>query len=148
MKEIILKYINKIYPNLKSPRYSKSGRKDIIVKFNRNFVNRRNVQQILIYYNFNNINYDNDLNHELINISYPESFSYVDDDAITVEEYSVPLNYNPIFLLDIVNKLSRENNIVGRTIPFKINDVFKKYNFKLLTKKEYMSFFDEIRILI
>lgn len=71
MKEIILKYINKIYPNLKSPRYSKSGRKDIIVKFNRNFVNRRNVQQILIYYNFNNINYDNDLNHELINISYP-----------------------------------------------------------------------------
>jgi hypothetical protein len=147
-KEIILKYINKIYPNLKAPRYGKSGRKDIIVKFNRNIVNRRNVQQILIYYNFNNIKYDNNLNHELINISYPESFSYVDDDTIPVEENYVPLNYNPTFLLDIVNKLSCENNIVGRTIPFKINDVFKKYNFKLLTKSEYMSFFNELKILI
>lgn len=154
-KNTIMKYINIMFPTLKSPRYGNSGRSDILVKvyFSNEYIRElhqiQRFQFIKVSFIVDDGNSWTDiLLYDLVEISYPDTFCTVNDHAMESDDNYVPLNYNPTFLIDMINKLSRENKIVGKTIPFKINDVFKKYNFKKLNKREYMTFFDELRHLI
>ena len=41
----------------------------------------------------------------------------------------------------------RENKVISKKIPLKISDIFLNLNNKVLTKAEYMSFFDQLRLM-
>ena len=44
----------------------------------------------------------------------------------------------------------RQNKVIGKKIPFKMADPFKEFNNleRLLTKAEYMRFFDKVRLML
>jgi len=48
----------------------------------------------------------------------------------------------------MINTLMRQNKIIGKKVPFKINDAFAENNNKKLNKAQYMRFFDKLRLMI
>ena len=91
--------------------------------------------------------YYNYAKYALIKIQFPTSFIYADDNRPD-DDSVVSLAYNPTFLFDMINTLMRQNKIIGKKVPFKINDAFAENNKKILNKPEYMRFFDKVRLMI
>ena len=145
-KDKILDVIQDLHPGLKAPRYgSQGGRKDICVNYTNDYNNTYTIQISYLYprkdhfYNYNR--------YSLIKIQFPTSFIYADDNRPD-DESVVPLAYNPTFLFEMINTLMRQNKIIGKKVPFKINDAFAENNKKRLNKAQYMRFFDKLRLLI
>lgn len=155
-KEDILECMKTIQPNLFAPKYGESGRKDIVVRYHTERVLEYDDEAIAVIYrgkklrvieidfvfikNHTNLTY----NYNLIKIKFPLTFTYIDDNS-PEGETTLSLNYNPSHLYEIINKLSKKNKIVSESIPFKINDIFKRYNNKVLNKRSYISFFNELK---
>lgn len=151
-KAKILEVIQDLYPGLKEPRYGTTGgRSDIIVSYTNNyhttnFINTTNF--IKIHYKYScEENYF--CRHLLLKIEFPSSFGYTDDNSPD-NEYSVPLAYNPTFLFDMINTLMRQNKIISKKVPFKIAEPFKELSNldRIITKTEYMRFFDKLREML
>ena len=140
-KQAILTMMDNLYPGIKEPRYgSQGGRSDITVIYTRDY--GPVTAPILIEISYLSSPY----RIPLVSISFPNSFAYADDNAPD-NETNVPLAYNPTFLFDMINKLMRENKVIGKKVPLKISDIFLNLNNKLLTKTEYMRFFDQLRLM-
>lgn len=155
-KEDILECMKTIQPNLFAPKYGESGRKDIVVRYHTERVLEYDEEAIAVIYrgkklrvieidfvfikNHINLTY----NYNLIKIKFPLTFTYIDDNS-PEGETTLSLNYNPSHLYEIINNLSKKNKIVSESIPFKINDIFKRYNNKVLNKRSYISFFNELK---
>ena len=145
-KDKILEVIQDLYPGLKAPRYgSQGGRSDINVTYTNDYNNTYTIQVSYLYPRKDH--YYNYAKYALIKIQFPASFIYADDNRPD-DESVVPLAYNPTFLFDIINNLMRQNKIIGKKVPFKINDAFAENNNKKLNKVQYMRFFDKLRLLI
>jgi hypothetical protein len=145
-KQAILTMMENLYPGIKEPRYgSQGGRSDITVSYTRDYNNIK--IEISYLYKYPQGSWGQSPNKlPLISINFPHSFVYADDNAPD-NETNVPLAYNPTFLFDMINKLMRENKIISKKVPLKISDIFLNLNNKLLSKTEYMSFFDQLRLL-
>jgi len=145
-KNKILEVIQDLHPGLKAPRYgSQGGRKDIGVNYTNDYNNTYTIQ--VSYFYPRKDHYYNYAKYALIKIQFPTSFIYTDDNRPD-DESVVPLAYNPTFLFEMINTLMRQNKIIGKKVPFKINDAFAENNNKRLNKAEYMRFFDKLRLLI
>jgi hypothetical protein len=145
-KDKILEVIQDLHPGLKAPRYgSQGGRKDICVNYTNDYNNTYTIQVSYLYPRKDH--YYNYAKYALIKIQFPTSFIYADDNRPD-DESVVPLAYNPTFLFEMINTLMRQNKIIGKKVPFKINDAFAENNNKRLNKAEYMRFFDKLRLLI
>jgi hypothetical protein len=48
----------------------------------------------------------------------------------------------------MINNLMRQNKVIGKNIPFKINDAFEENNNKKLNKAQYLRFFDKLRLMM
>lgn len=146
-KNKILEVIQDLHPGLKEPRYGTTGgRSDISVRY----INDYRTYFIKIYYEFScQESYTGRCKHLLLQIQFPSSFVYTDDNRPN-DESVVPLAYNPIFLVDIINNLMRQNKIIGKKVPFKIVEPFKELSSldRNLTKAEYMMFFDKLRLML
>ena len=145
-KDKILEVIQDLHPGLKAPRYgSQGGRKDICVNYTNDYNNTYTIQISYLYPRKDH--YYNYARYSLIKIQFPTSFIYADDNRPD-DESVVPLAYNPTFLFEMINTLMRQNKIIGKKVPFKINDAFAENNKKRLNKAQYMRFFDKLRLLI
>ena len=146
-KQAILTMMDNLYPGIKEPRYgSQGGRSDISVTYTRDYSNNIKIEISYLYKNPQGSWGQNPNKVPLLSISFPHSFAYADDNA-PENETNVPLAYNPTFLFDMINKLMRENKVISKKIPLKISDIFLNLNNKVLTKAEYMSFFDQLRLM-
>jgi len=145
-KAKILEVIQDLYPGLKEPRYGTTGgRSDITVSYTNNY---HTTNFIKIHYRYScEENYF--CRHLLLKIEFPSSFGYTDDNSPD-NEYSVPLAYNPTFLFDMINTLMRQNKIISKKVPFKIAEPFKELSNldRIITKTEYMRFFDKLRLML
>ena len=145
-KAKILEVIQDLYPGLKEPRYGTTGgRSDITVSYTNNY---HTTNFIKIHYKYScEENYF--CRHLLLKIEFPSSFGYTDDNSPD-NEYSVPLAYNPTFLFDMINTLMRQNKIISKKVPFKIAEPFKELSNldRIITKTEYMRFFDKLRVML
>ena len=142
-KNKIVEVIQDLYPGLKAPRYGTTGgRSDINVTYTNDYNGTYTIQISYIY-----PRRDNYFNYALIKIQFPTSFIYADDNRPD-DDSVVPLAYNPTFLFDMINTLMRQNKIIGKKVPFKINDAFAENNKKRLNKAQYMRFFDKVRLMI
>lgn len=145
-KAKILEVIQDLYPGLKEPRYGTTGgRSDITVSYTNNY---HTTNFIKIHYKYScEENYF--CRHLLLKIEFPSSFGYTDDNSPD-NEYSVPLAYNPTFLFDMINTLMRQNKIISKKVPFKIAEPFKELSNldRIITKTEYMRFFDKLREML
>ena len=145
-KDTILEVIQDLHPGLRAPRYgSQGGRKDISVTYTNNYNDTYTIQISYIYPSLDH--YYNYKKYALIKIQFPHSFVYADDNRPD-DESVVPLAYNPTFLFEMINTLMRQNKIIGKKVPFKINDAFEENNNKKLNKAQYMRFFDKLRLMI
>ena len=145
-KNKILEVIQDLHPGLKAPRYgSQGGRKDICVNYTNDYNNTYTIQVSYLYPRKDH--YYNYAKYALIKIQFPTSFIYADDNRPD-DESVVPLAYNPTFLFEMINTLMRQNKVIGKKVPFKINDAFKENANKKLNKAEYMRFFDKVRLMI
>jgi hypothetical protein len=145
-KNKILDVIQDLHPGLKAPRYgSQGGRKDICVNYTNDYNNTYTIQVSYLYPRKDH--YYNYAKYALIKIQFPTSFIYADDNRPD-DDSVVPLAYNPTFLFEMINTLMRQNKIIGKKVPFKINDAFAENNKKRLNKAQYMRFFDKLRLLI
>ena len=145
-KNKILEVIQDLHPGLREPRYgSQGGRSDINVTYTNDYNNTYTIQVSYLYPK--NDNYYNYAKYALIKIQFPTSFIYADDNRPD-DESVVPLAYNPTFLFEMINTLMRQNKVIGKKVPFKINDAFKENANKKLNKAEYMRFFDKVRLMI
>lgn len=145
-KNKILDVIQDLHPGLKAPRYgSQGGRKDICVNYTNDYNNTYTIQVSYLYPRKDH--YYNYAKYSLIKIQFPTSFIYADDNRPD-DESVVPLAYNPTFLFEMINTLMRQNKIIGKKVPFKINDAFAENNKKRLNKAQYMRFFDKLRLMI
>jgi hypothetical protein len=145
-KDKILEVIQDLYPGLKEPRYgSQGGRSDINVTYTSDYNNTYTIQVSYIYPR--NDDYYTHAHFSLIKIQFPLSFIYADDNRPD-DESVVPLAYNPTFLFEMINTLMRQNKIIGKKVPFKINDAFAENNKKRLNKAQYMRFFDKLRLIL
>jgi len=145
-KNKILEVIQDLHPGLKAPRYgSQGGRKDISVTYTNDYNNTHTIQVSYLYPRKDH--YYNYAKYALIKIQFPTSFIYADDNRPD-DDSVVPLAYNPTFLFEMINTLMRQNKIIGKKVPFKINDTFEENNKKRLNKAQYMRFFDKLRLLI
>ena len=146
-KQAILTMMDNLYPGIKEPRYgSQGGRSDISVTYTRDYSNNIKIEISYLYKNPQGSWGQNPNKVPLLSISFPHSFAYADDNA-PENETNVQLAYNPTFLFDMINKLMRENKVISKKIPLKISDIFLNLNNKVLTKAEYMSFFDQLRLM-
>ena len=145
-KDEILKVIQDLHPGLKAPRYgSQGGRKDICVNYTNDYNNTYTIQVSYLYPRYDH--YYSYARYSLIKIQFPTSFVYADDNRPD-DNSVVPLAYNPTFLFEMINTLMRQHKIIGKKVPFKINDAFEENNNKKLNKVQYMRFFDKLRLLI
>ncbi len=146
-KQSILIMMDNLYPGIKEPRYgSQGGRSDITVTYTRDYSNNILIEISYLYKNPQGSWGQSPHKLSLVSISFPHSFVYADDNAPD-NETNVPLAYNPTFLFDMINKLMRENKVIGKKIPLQISDIFLNLNNKLLTKAVYMRVFDQLRLL-
>jgi hypothetical protein len=142
-KDTILEVIQDLHPGLKAPRYgSQGGRKDICVNYTNDYNNTHTIQVSYLY-----PWKDHYAKYALIKIQFPTSFIYADDNRPD-DDSVVPLAYNPTFLFEMINTLMRQNKIIGKKVPFKINDAFAENNKKRLNKAQYMRFFDKLRLMM
>jgi len=150
-KQKIVTAMKELYPGINEPRYgSTGGRKDVGISYVRDYISGDVVIQIFYMYKDTNSRYthlDRKSQFVFIDIRFPNSFNFIDDND-NDNDGNVPLGYNPTFLFDMINNLMRQNKILGKNIPFKITESFKKCNNKILTKRQYMTFFDELRMMI
>ena len=145
-KNKILEVIQDLHPGLKAPRYgSQGGRKDISVTYTNDYNNTHTIQVSYLYPRQDH--YYSYAKYSLIKIQFPTSFIYADDNRPD-DDSVVPLAYNPTFLFEMINTLMRQNKIIGKKVPFKINDAFAENNNKKLNKAQYMRFFDKLRLMI
>ena len=145
-KNKILEVIQDLHPGLKAPRYgSQGGRKDISVTYTNDYDNTHTIQVSYLYPRQDH--YYSYAKYSLIKIQFPTSFIYADDNRPD-DDSVVPLAYNPTFLFEMINTLMRQNKIIGKKVPFKINDAFAENNKKRLNKAQYMRFFDKLRLMI
>ena len=145
-KDTILEVIQDLHPGLRAPRYgSQGGRKDISVTYTNNYNDTYTIQISYLYPRKDLLN--SYAKYSLIKIQFPHSFVYADDNRPD-DESVVPLAYNPTFLFEMINTLMRQNKIIGKKVPFKINDAFEENNNKKLNKAQYMRFFDKLRLMI
>ena len=145
-KNKILEVIQDLHPGLKAPRYgSQGGRKDISVTYTNDYDNTHTIQVSYLYPRQDH--YYSYAKYSLIKIQFPHSFVYADDNRPD-DNSVVPLAYNPTFLFEMINTLMRQNKIIGKKVPFKINDAFEENNNKKLNKAQYMRFFDKLRLMI
>ena len=144
-KNKILDVIQDLHPGLKAPRYgSVGGRKDICVNYTNDYNDTYTIQVSYIYPRKDHYSY---ARYSLIKIQFPTSFIYADDNRPD-DNSVVPLAYNPTFLFEMINTLMIQHKIIGKKVPFKINDAFNENNNKKLNKVQYMRFFDKLRLLI
>ena len=145
-KNKILEVIQDLHPGLKAPRYgSQGGRKDISVTYTNDYNNTHTIHVSYLYPRQDH--YYSYAKYSLIKIQFPTSFIYADDNRPD-DDSVVPLAYNPTFLFEMINTLMRQNKIIGKKVPFKINDAFAENNNKKLNKAQYMRFFDKLRLMI
>ena len=145
-KNKILEVIQNLHPGLKAPRYgSQGGRKDISVNYTNDYNDTYTMQVSYLYPRQDH--YYSYAKYSLIKIQFPHSFVYADDNRPD-DNSVVPLAYNPTFLFEMINTLMRQNKIIGKKVPFKINDAFEENNNKKLNKAQYMRFFDKLRLMI
>ena len=145
-KDTILEVIQDLHPGLRAPRYgSQGGRKDISVTYTNNYNDTYTIQISYLYPRKDLLN--SYAKYSLIKIQFPHSFVYADDNRPD-DNSVVPLAYNPTFLFEMINTLMRQNKIIGKKVPFKINDAFAENNNKKLNKAQYMRFFDKLRLMI
>ena len=145
-KNKILEVIQNLHPGLKAPRYgSQGGRKDISVNYTNDYNDTYTIQVSYLYPRQDH--YYSYAKYSLIKIQFPHSFVYADDNRPD-DNSVVPLAYNPTFLFEMINTLMRQNKIIGKKVPFKINDTFEENNNKKLNKAQYMRFFDKLRLMI
>ena len=145
-KNKILEVIQDLHPGLKAPRYgSQGGRKDISVSYTNDYNDTYTIQVSYLYPRQDH--YYSYAKYSLIKIQFPHSFVYADDNRPD-DNSVVPLAYNPTFLFEMINTLMRQNKIIGKKVPFKINDAFAENNNKKLNKAQYMRFFDKLRLMI
>lgn len=145
-KNKILEVIQNLHPGLKAPRYgSQGGRKDISVNYTNDYNDTYTIQVSYLYPRKDH--YYGYAKYSLIKIQFPTSFIYADDNRPD-DDSVVPLAYNPTFLFEMINTLMRQNKIIGKKVPFKINDAFAENNKKRLNKAQYMRFFDKLRLMI
>ena len=145
-KDTILEVIQDLHPGLRAPRYgSQGGRKDISVTYTNNYNDTYTIQISYLYPRKDLLN--SYAKYSLIKIQFPHSFVYADDNRPD-DNSVVPLAYNPTFLFEMINTLMRQNKIIGKKVPFKINDAFEENNNKKLNKAQYMRFFDKLRLMI
>ena len=145
-KNKILEVIQNLHPGLKAPRYgSQGGRKDISVNYTNDYNDTYTIQVSYLYPRQDH--YYSYAKYSLIKIQFPHSFVYADDNRPD-DNSVVPLAYNPTFLFEMINTLMRQNKIIGKKVPFKINDAFEENNNKKLNKAQYMRFFDKLRLMI
>ena len=145
-KDTILEVIQDLHPGLRAPRYgSQGGRKDISVTYTNNYNDTYTIQISYLYPRKDLLN--SYAKYSLIKIQFPTSFVYADDNRPD-DNSVVPLAYNPTFLFEMINTLMRQNKIIGKKVPFKINDAFEENNNKKLNKAQYMRFFDKLRLMI
>jgi len=145
-KNKILEVIQNLHPGLKAPRYgSQGGRKDISVNYTNDYNDTYTIQVSYLYPRQDH--YYSYAKYSLIKIQFPHSFVYADDNRPD-DNSVVPLAYNPTFLFEMINTLMRQNKIIGKKVPFKINDAFAENNKKRLNKAQYMRFFDKLRLMI
>ena len=145
-KNKILEVIQNLHPGLKAPRYgSQGGRKDISVNYTNDYNDTYTMQVSYLYPRQDH--YYSYAKYSLIKIQFPHSFIYADDNRPD-DNSVVPLAYNPTFLFEMINTLMRQNKIIGKKVPFKINDTFEENNNKKLNKAQYMRFFDKLRLMI
>jgi len=145
-KDTILEVIQDLHPGLRAPRYgSQGGRKDISVTYTNDYDNTHTIQVSYLYPRQDH--YYSYAKYSLIKIQFPHSFVYADDNRPD-DNSVVPLAYNPTFLFEMINTLMRQNKIIGKKVPFKINDAFEENNNKKLNKAQYMRFFDKLRLMI
>ncbi len=141
-KNKILEVIQDLHPGLKAPRYgSQGGRKDISVTYTNDYNNTHTIHVCYLYPRQDH--YYSYAKYSLIKIQFPTSFIYADDNRPD-DDSVVPLAYNPTFLFEMINTLMRQNKIIGKKVPFKINDIFQENNNKTLNKAEYIRFFDKV----
>ena len=55
----------------------------------------------------------NKCRYRLVDIKFPSSFAYADDNS-PEDDTNVPLAYNPTFLFEMINNLMRRNKVVGK----------------------------------
>ena len=145
-KTKILEVMQDLYPGLRAPRYGSSGgRSDITVNYFNDYIGTYTIRISYIYRC--STSYTNYCHYHLVRISFPSSFAYIDDNAPD-NETNVPLAYNPTFLFEMINNLMRRNKVVGKKIPFKIAEPFAELHGKKINKREYMRFFDKLRLMI
>ena len=145
-KNKILEVIQDLHPGLKAPRYgSQGGRKDISVTYTNDYNDTYTMQVSYLYPRQDH--YYSYAKYSLIKIQFPHSFIYADDNRPD-DNSVVPLAYNPTFLFEMINTLMRQNKIIGKKVPFKINDTFEENNNKKLNKAQYIRFFDKLRLMI
>ena len=145
-KDTILEVIQDLHPGLRAPRYgSQGGRKDISVNYTNDYNDTYTIQVSYLYPRQDH--YYSYAKYSLIKIQFPHSFVYADDNRPD-DNSVVPLAYNPTFLFEMINTLMRQNKIIGKKVPFKINDAFAENNKKRLNKAQYMRFFDKLRLMI
>ena len=145
-KNKILEVIQNLHPGLKAPRYgSQGGRKDISVNYTNDYNDTYTIQVSYLYPRQDH--YYSYAKYSLIKIQFPHSFVYADDNRPD-DNSVVPLAYNPTFLFEMINTLMRQNKIIGKKVPFKINDTFEENNNKKLNKAQYIRFFDKLRLMI
>ena len=145
-KAKILEVIQDLYPGLRTPRYGTTGgRSDIVVSYTNDYMV---TYAIKVHYTYRcEETYSGVCKHLLLKIEFPSSFAYTDDNRPD-DESVVPLAYNPTFLFEMINNLMRQNKVIGKNIPFKINDAFEENNNKKLNKAQYMRFFDKLRLMM
>ena len=147
-KTKILEVIQDLYPGLRVPRYGATGgRSDISVSYTNDYITTTFIK---IHYTYScEETYTGICKHLLLQIQFPSQFAYTDDNR-PEDDSVVPLAYNPTFLFDMINNLMRQNKVIGKKVPFKLADPFKKLNNldRRITKTEYMRFFDELRLML
>lgn len=147
-KNKILEVIQDLHPGLKEPRYGTTGgRSDISVTYTNDYTTTYSIK---IHYLYScRESYTGICKHLLLQIQFPSSFIYTDDNRPN-DESVVPLAYNPTFLFDMINNLMRQNKVIGKKIPFKLAEPFKELSNldRKITKTEYMRFFDKLRLML